>query len=748
MLTVQEMAELEALETELNPQRQPAAPTRSPGDLNTPNIQVLTPEEEAELVALEQEFSPRQFEAPGQVEERGYLTQIGDAVDSYTGAPIRKAIGTLQDTNSLAQSASALVDQFGEDPSLAPTGKEIATKAGFSTENAQIKLSPREIEERERPFNGRKKVGPTVEVYSPAGVAGLAIDVGADWTNLLPFIPAGKIAGKAGRSFNTALKGSAKAADAALGTPFVKTGDALMSAGKASVETVQNAKVSLSKIFKPDMAPDFNDLTRIAAENNIDPKLFNEAIEFGENSVISRHARSVAEGPLGGKALEKHDELLNAVSQATESNIAKIGNVTSIADDVEAGSIIRNSFDEGVDNFFKSMGETYGNALKLAPDMRLDPKSSKIVSSKLNEMEMWAKKRLGSTAGTERVINSGASSVKQVNQATGEMLDVLGSTNKAITKGEMSQAREVLEAVRIAKNAVNTSGGDLNQVYSAMRDIGNVAFKSKNTLAELPSDVRKFQEMYFTLQKGATESIRTGLGDEFANALVENNKAMSNFFSQRSQVANIIGNKNLADEKVFQSLVMNGDSKKLDALFSIISPEAKSQLKASFLNKTLIRNADGVINFASSRKKLNGLKVSGKLKNILSVDEMKQLDDILKLGDRSGVGVLSTSGTGGSNSFRNIATTLQDKIAGDTLIDNLKNRTRSNYVEVPSKTASGKDFLQRVKAPEAAKSKSGISLLKEKVSVKPGQAQKGAQVNSAIERNERLEKYKQMRGIK
>jgi hypothetical protein len=732
MLTAAEQAELAALESEFalptnKTQREPLAPVRSPGDLSY-NIQVLSPDEEAELMALEDEFSQRP--GPGPADDRGVVTQVLEGIDSYTGAPVRKAIGTFQDTNSLSQAGGALIDQFGAEPGLAPTGKEIATKLGFSDSVGEYKTNP--------------KTGMTNQrTVSDAGVVGVAIDATADLTNLLPFAgTALKGAVKGTKSF---LSGSARAADAVLGTPLVKVGDVALDSGKAAKESIKNARVSFSKMFKPDIAPDFNELSEIAAKNGIDKSLLNEAVEFGENSVISRHARNVAEGPMGN--LEKHDQLVQAVSQATENTITRIGKTASIADDVEAGTIIREAYDEGVDRFFNQMGETYSNAVKLNPGMRLDKKSTTILNSNLNKMGEWARKRLGETGEMEKVLNNPGATKGQVKNATSDMLNVLDSTNKAITKTQKAQAKEVVNAVGLIKNAMTTSGGDLGQVYSAMRDIGEIAFKSKASLAEVPSDIRKFQELYFSLQKGMTESIRSGLGDDFADALVKNNSEMSNFFTKRGQLSNIIGNKDLANEKVFNSLIMNGDSKKIDALMSIISPEAAGQLKASFLNKTLSRNADGVISFASSRKKLNGLKSSGKLKNLFSVDELKEIDDILKLGDRSGIGVLSTSGTGASGKFQDLVGTFKDKLAGDTLIDNLKNSARSNYVETSAKSSNGVEYAKKIKAPEVAKSKSGLQLLRDGSPVTKKQTIQAGKVNTIDNRNERLEQYKKMRGL-
>lgn len=752
MLSAQEQVELEALETELNPQRQPAAPIRAPGDLNTPNIQLLTPEEEAELVALEQEFSPRQYQAPGQVEERGYLTQIGDAIDSYTGAPIRKAIGTLQDTNSLAQSVGAFTDQFGEDPSLAPTGKEIATKAGFSTENAQIKLSPREIEERERPFNGLKKVAPTNEVFSPAGVAGLAIDIGADWTNLLPFVNVGSIAGKLGVKAPRFLKGSAAAAEAAkeadkvtgivnANTKFVKAGE---------LAKVKDAKMSIVKAFRPDVAPDFQSIKNTLKENGISEDLLNSSHEFGEASIPARHERGVAEGPLGGSLLKKHEELHVAISNATDKKIKQIGKTDLIPDHETAGGFIQDSFDEGLDTFFKGIGETYDTALQMAPEMRLTRESEAELMKNIGKYERWALKRLEDTSGAEKIIDSATATKGQVNKATTEMLDILDSDIQAITPEEISQAKEVLRAVQIAKGAIQRTGGSAAQVRNIQKAIGKVAFESKKGATAVPSDIRKFQELYFSTQGALTDTIRSTLGNEFADELVANNKKMSALLSNRSEIAKEIQGKNGA--KLFNGIILAGDTKKIKALKEIVSPEAWDKLRATYVNNYISRNSNGLVNYKTTRNTFNQLRKSGKIQQFMSMDEIQQLDDLLVAGERGGNAVLSTSGTGGSNAFRDMLSTAKNQIEGQVIVNLQKKSARSRAASMKPQAAPKRANLVEVKntaeSGKPSSKMSGLQRLKEKSPVSGKQASKGAQVNSSVERNERLEKYKQMRGIK
>lgn len=59
------------------------------------------------------------------------VAEIGQAVDSYTGAPTRAAISKLQDGGDLGDAISRFGEQFGEDASKVPTGQEIAERAGI-----------------------------------------------------------------------------------------------------------------------------------------------------------------------------------------------------------------------------------------------------------------------------------------------------------------------------------------------------------------------------------------------------------------------------------------------------------------------------------------------------------------------------------------------------------------------------------------------------------------------------------------
>jgi hypothetical protein len=127
---------------------------------------------------------------------------VANKIDSVTGAPTRAAIGRMQDKGfDLSEAANAFKSQFAEDPALAPTGKEIAEKAGLDGKTTLSDVAPWAFTD-EKGLTLRAKKGGFLDV-SPAGAAGLAIDVVADPTNLLPPAKVAQFLGKGGRVAET-----------------------------------------------------------------------------------------------------------------------------------------------------------------------------------------------------------------------------------------------------------------------------------------------------------------------------------------------------------------------------------------------------------------------------------------------------------------------------------------------------------------------------------------------------------------
>lgn len=154
------------------------------------------------------------------------VVKVAKTIDSYTGAPARAAIGALQDGKN---PFSAYGQQFGEDPDHAPTGKQIAQKAGVS-DRPIYDISDEQFDYLmdADPLAARDLSG--LRAITRSGAAGLGIDVAADPTNLAgpairgvakggellsktaPAVKAIEAAGSAKRTLGEGLKGLAETA--------------------------------------------------------------------------------------------------------------------------------------------------------------------------------------------------------------------------------------------------------------------------------------------------------------------------------------------------------------------------------------------------------------------------------------------------------------------------------------------------------------------------------------------------------
>ena len=173
------------------------------------------------------------------------LIKTANKIDSYSGAPVRAAIGAAQESEN---PLSAFANQFGEDNSLAPTGKQLAQKAGVPN-NSLSEIMPGiytdDPKQAEKWFTFLK--GGPADI-SASGVAGLGLEIATDPTMLIPGAAAKKgldVVGKgvkAGTSVaKAAIKGAAnpildRSADI-LTKGTVKLGSALTGVPQQNIKT-------------------------------------------------------------------------------------------------------------------------------------------------------------------------------------------------------------------------------------------------------------------------------------------------------------------------------------------------------------------------------------------------------------------------------------------------------------------------------------------------------------------------------
>lgn len=413
-------------------------------------------------------------------------------------------------------------------------------------------------------------------------------------------------------------------------------------------EVTKSVKNRLQSYFDPQIDPKFEEFKSIAEKNGINPNLLPESVKFGPDSSASRAARNLAEGKFGEETLKRFNEGLGQVREAYDRKILNYSKGLPV-DEISAGKILRDSYDEGVTKFFDQMDFTHNSILDMAPGLEITPSAMEKIESSLNGVEKFAKGRL----------------------------------QRGVTDTQRKQGQQLLNAVE----AIRSGNGSYKQTVEALRDIGEAAFQSKNSLADVPVDVQKMRKIYNDLNSGLIDTVRSNLGDDIANQLVANNKAMSEFFGDQSLVSRVMGDKAISPEQAFRSLILNGDSQKLQALRKIIPPEKWEYLKGATLENLARRDPEGDFTFKQLFSSMRGKKNS--LASIFTPEELADNIGVVRLGDRFGSPVLSSSGTGASNSFNDII-----KAASNATVDSLAIRNANKAAQ--NLNSNKKSFVSKV----------------------------------------------------
>jgi hypothetical protein len=235
--------------------------------------------------------------------------------------------------------------------------------------------------------------------------------------------------------------------------------------------------------------------------------------------------------------------------------------------------------------------------------------------------------------------------------------------------------------------------------------LGEAAFKKQNGLDLDPPDLKRLRTLYGDMRESIIGTIEKDLpgGAKIAENLRTNNAAISKFLDERSPLERALGNKNLADEKVYRQLVENGDTGTLEALRLVLTPDQMQQLKGSFLDGLIAKDLDGDFTFGSTKTRMRTKQTQ--LESLLSPEEIKEFADLVSLGDRFGNAIMSTSGTGASVGLMSgIKQKIGDAIVSESFIKSLKNRARAAPPAPSAPTPGGK-----VQTPAGEMNLSGFS---------------------------------------
>lgn len=588
--------------------------------------------------------------------ERSFLGELGndaleilDTVDSYTGAPMREGLKTLGESKSLLEAGSAFVDQFGEDTSTAATGKEVARAAGvrdFKTLGGAYAAgnTPEEIQAslQEMPID---------EQIAPANVpleemVGVGVEIGAD---PLMFIPVGKVLKLGGKGVGAVAKGSGRVVlnssktAQAVGTGIDVTNKAVRRAAKSIGDNLKN-------MFNPIQSADFPRLKKVLEKNDILPANLDhipEALEFGERSSISTASKVLRQDPLGEGRTKIFNEFLLSVDGAIDTKLGTMA--TEVGDDAfRGGEQLMKGYNDGVQELFDGAEVTYQNFNAIAPDHMLSEKSLTQLGNKLERIESKA--------------------ARLVKQGVGE---------------QRSKAKALLADIK----AIRQGDGSYQGLVDTMQDVGKSAFKKKDLVERVPVDKRNLQEIYYTMRDIVQTEI-AGVDPNLAVKLKESNLKFNKFFSENEGISKILG-KTKDPQHVFNKLINLGNTTDIRALKATMPSEAFDQVRATYLNTLIAREATyGNISYA---KTITNMERKKRIISEMFIDApevLGEFQELLEVGKRTGDIILNKSGTDVSRRFRDFMGSIINSTISDATLEASKISARGKVTKRAAEKAA------------------------------------------------------------
>jgi hypothetical protein len=638
------------------------------------------------------------------------VASAGSAIDSVTGAPTRAALGQIQKGASPRETIGAFADQFGADPEKAPSGRDLARGFGAYDMPASDAVPGLYNETGE---GWRLQRGGTAD-FTPEGVIGTGLDVATDWTNLFPVEAAAKLAGKVGvtgakMAGGLALDGAelagkvaTKAADLAtpgleLGTKAANLGGGAVDLGKDIFGTTVNA---VKKIAAPRRAENWDEMVKIGRDIGLDPSEMSEAIEFGPDSFVSRTMRNVSEGPAGEALLMKHRAGMDKIKGALDQK-ARAYSGGTLFNEGDAGRLTRDALKEGEEQFWKGIDLTHNTVQEYAPKLMMDREGRAALASKLEGVKREAIRML-----------------------------------KRGDPADKAQAQYLMNVM----SQINNTNGSYKQLNEVREWVGKKAFPKKRIEGALSNDIEKLRDIYFTLNDGLIDTVGKHVNPDFAKELIRNNQEMSGFLKERSKVARYMDDDALPVEQILSGVT--GDSEKVKALVKIMPKDKLEQFKGAYLANLVSRDADGAINLGKLHTAVErDMEI---MRVLFSPEKIEEIKNISKIGKAYGPAILSSSGTGASQGFKKLLEGITQGELSKRVAETIKKRAR----KADDLARAGKVAVN----PEAVKA--GVSLGEEGAidpemlkfygkrmgglrDSKLGQAAKGAQVYSTIERDRR-----------
>lgn len=565
-----------------------------------------------------------------QVPGVGKTLEVAGSIADYIGAaPMRAGIGqVIENTNNgaspmgsfspinNAKVLGAALKQYVSNPfkpSTAPTGKELADKMGASGKNVSDYLPGLYSNTGD---GWRLKRGSYLDPTA-AEVLGTGIEV-VDPTIAFGGAKLGKFGAEVAKAGMTGVK-----TGAVLGFAAAKGVTSPKVIGAKAAQKVANAaeqiKSSSGALLDPlaeagkiltgaevKVAPTFEKQLNVAKRNGINTENLNAAIKYGKESTLNKWEKGLAEG-VGARAddiVGKNTQLHTEIKQALNNNINALA-PNSPASKELVTETLRNDFIKNIDDKIKSVDATYDTPLKKYGDIQINTIQRRPLERVLKPLEVKFK-------------------------------DAIRRTPSEAGK---------YQGLLVKLNEFRNVSGDYNDLRKTMAELGSKAFKSDNLF-----DYNDLQDIYFGMRKTLYNAVPD---KKLKSAINESNKYVSEILSARQRLKGTLGNSKISTNEAFDRIFKNGSSTEIAALKKIFTPEDLDSFKAIALRDALSPALRDVVQ-ESGKELSSGYKSAltqlekskERYRELFKPGELKNIYDLIYLGDKAGAPYLSLSRTG------------------------------------------------------------------------------------------------------
>jgi hypothetical protein len=441
---------------------------------------------------------------------------------------------------------------------------------------------------------------------------------------------------------------------------------------------------SLYRRMRPNIQRSFVGYLDLAERKGIprDLVIENARLLYGREATVTK-LKEVGKA-FDTRSMDKHDELVQNISSALETEKDNLAGGVRIGSQEATGEAIRDAYNQNVQKLFDENSLRYSTIVeqtgtkelsdqargrlliflsdkledqKKALRLAADPAKESRVAANIFAVQKVFNNLTGTGEGqpTLKILPSGASEIVLPQGKTMKVTDLKSFVNalQDRIKGAVTSVRQFITGEKPPEVVTPQMAGikppilpptefpqigDLNSVISQLQDVGESAYSTRRFLGEGPSaDKTLLKDLYRALKQSVEESVP----QEARIELKQSNENLSNFFRQNEIIGRAIQQEGVSGERIYKSLLSSGDSKKLEALKSILGADseiltqARVQLLDDLFKESVAAASQGDLKTPIFTKILQGLETPQArrvLNALYSPEELNDYKGLLLMG--------------------------------------------------------------------------------------------------------------------